>query len=56
MDTYVHPRIWGYGREDFVETKEVLMKRSHVLETRGPEALMADLQEAYHEAEEAANR
>src|SRR5215470_4365638 len=56
MDTYVHPRIWGYDREDFVETKEILMKRSRVLETRGPEALMADLQQAYREAEESANR
>ena len=51
MDTYVHPRIPGYRREDFIETKQVLMERSHVLETRGRDALMDDLQRAYQEAE-----
>ena len=24
MDTYVHPKIWGYKRADFIETKERL--------------------------------
>ena len=42
MDTYVHPRIWGYRREDFVETKEILMERSRVLAERGRDALMDD--------------
>jgi hypothetical protein len=51
MDTYVHPSIHGYRREDFVETKQVLMERSHVLETRGRDALMDDLQRAYRDAE-----
>lgn len=43
MDTYVHPRIWGYKRSDFIETKEVLMGRSHVLAERGRDALIEDL-------------
>jgi len=51
MDTYVHPTIWGYDRVDFVETKQVLMRRSQVLEERGRDALMDDLQRAYHDAE-----
>ena len=51
MDTFVHPRIHGYRREDFIETKQVLMERSHILETRGRDALMDDLQAAYRDAE-----
>jgi len=51
MDTYMHPRIWGYQRVDFIETKAVLMERSRVLQTRGREALMEDLQQAYREEE-----
>jgi hypothetical protein len=51
MDTFVHPRIWGYRREDFVETKQVLMERSRVLEERGRDALMEDLLAAYRDAE-----
>jgi len=51
MDTAVHPTIWGYDRVDFVETKQVLMRRSKVLEDRGRDALMTDLQEAYRDAE-----
>ena len=53
MDTAVHPTIWGYDRVDFVETKQVLMRRSQVLEERGRDALMDDLQTAYREAEAA---
>ena len=56
MDTYVHPRIWGYRREDFIESKQILMERSRVVESRGPGALMEDLQEAYRDAEDAATR
>jgi len=51
MDTFVHPRIWGYRREDFVETKQVLMERSRILETRGREALMEDMLSTYREDE-----
>ena len=49
MDTFVHPRLWGYRREDFIETKAVLMERSRILETRGRDALMEDMQRAYQE-------
>jgi NADH-quinone oxidoreductase subunit I len=54
MDTNVHPRIWGYRREDFVESKQVLMARSRVLAERGRDALMDDMQRDYQEAEAAA--
>ncbi len=56
MDTYVHPRIWGYRREDFIEPKAVLMERSKVLQERGRDALMDDLQRAYREADAAVAR
>jgi hypothetical protein len=56
MDTYVHPRIWGYVREDFIEPKSTLMERSRVLQERGRDALMDDLQKAYGEQEAAAGR
>ena len=56
MDTNVHPRIWGDRREDFIETKEVLMGRSRVLEQRGRNALMDDLQQAYREEQAATER
>jgi NADH-quinone oxidoreductase subunit I len=54
MDTYVHPKIWGYAREDFVETKQVLMARSQVLAERGRDALMDDMLREYREDEAAA--
>jgi NADH-quinone oxidoreductase subunit I len=47
MDTHVHPRIWGYVRTDFIESKAVLMGRSKVLQERGRDALMDDMQAAY---------
>jgi len=50
----VHPRIWGYNRVDFVETKQVLMERSKILESRGRDALMEDMLQGYREAEAAA--
>ncbi|HEV7732580.1 MAG TPA: NADH-quinone oxidoreductase subunit I [Candidatus Binatia bacterium] len=53
MDTYVHPRIWGYDRLDFIETKQMLMERSKVLQERGRDALMDDMQSAYGKAEDA---
>ncbi len=56
MDTFVHPRIWGYRREDFIESKEMLMGRSRVLAAHGPEAVMDDMQAAYREEEAAARR
>ncbi len=51
MDTYVHPRLWGYRREDFIEPKSTLMERSRVLQERGRDALMDDLQRAYGEGQ-----
>ncbi len=47
MDTNVHPRIWGYSRLDFIETKEVLMERSRVIAERGRDALMDDMLKSY---------
>jgi formate hydrogenlyase subunit 6/NADH:ubiquinone oxidoreductase subunit I len=54
MDTFVHPRIWGYQREDFVESKQTLMQRSRVLQERGRDALMQDMLRDYREADDAA--
>ena len=39
MDTGVHPANRGFTRQDFVETKEVLMERSRELEQKGKEGL-----------------
>jgi hypothetical protein len=52
MDTYVHPRIWGYDRQDFIESKEVLMNRSRTLATGGRDSIMAEMLESYQEAEQ----
>ncbi|MDB5108125.1 MAG: nuoI [Candidatus Binatus sp.] len=49
MDTYVHPRIWGFDRKDFVETKEQLMHRSVVLEEKGRDGNMNEMLEWYKE-------
>jgi NADH-quinone oxidoreductase subunit I len=51
MDTYVHPRLWGYRREDFIEPKTTLMERSRVLQDRGRDALMDDMQRAYQDGQ-----
>ncbi len=52
MDTAVHPRIWGYSREDFVESKDVLMDRSRTLATGGRDSLITEMLESYKEAEQ----
>src|SRR6202035_303645 len=49
MDTYVHPRIWGFDRLDFVETKETLMHRSSVLAEKGRDGNMQEMMEWYEE-------
>ena len=49
MDTYVHPRIWGFDRLDFVETKEQLMHRSRVLAEKGRDGNMQEMLEWYRE-------
>jgi NADH-quinone oxidoreductase subunit I len=54
MDTAVHPQIWGYSREDFIESKQILMGRSRVMAERGRDALMDGLQKVYQEDEAAA--
>jgi len=54
MDTSVHPRIWGYRREDFIESKQVLMERSTILQERGRDALMLDQLAHYRAEDEAA--
>jgi NADH-quinone oxidoreductase subunit I len=51
MDTYVHPRIWGFDRKDFVETKEMLMHRSRVVAEKGREGNMDEMQAWYREQE-----
>lgn len=53
MDTHVHPRVWGYRREDFIESKAVLMERSRVLAEGGRHALMDAMQRDYREAQAA---
>ncbi|HUO05175.1 MAG TPA: NADH-quinone oxidoreductase subunit I [Candidatus Binataceae bacterium] len=49
MDTYVHPRIWGFDRRDFVETKEQLMHRSRVLAEKGRDGNMDEMLAWYKE-------
>jgi NADH-quinone oxidoreductase subunit I len=53
MDTYVHPRIWGFDRKDFVETKELLMHRSRVLAEKGREGNMDEMLAWYKEQDAA---
>ncbi len=53
MDTSVHPKVSGYRREDFIETKQDLMGRSRVLAAEGQDALMQRMLEDYREAAEA---
>ena len=53
MDTYVHPRIWGFDRKDFVETKEMLMHRSFVLAEKGREGNMDEMLEWYKKQDSA---
>jgi NADH-quinone oxidoreductase subunit I len=52
MDTYVHPRIWGFDRLDFVETKEQLMHRSRVLAEKGRDGNMQEMLAWYKEQQE----
>ena len=40
MDTSVHPKIYGYRREDFIEDKPLLMGRSRVMRDQGASELM----------------
>ena len=56
MDTSVHPRIWGYDRQDFIESKEILMNRSRTLATGGRDSIMTEMLESYQEAEQRVTR
>jgi NADH-quinone oxidoreductase subunit I len=51
MDTYVHPRIWGFDRRDFIEPKEMLMHRSRVLNEKGRDANMQEMLDWYRQQE-----
>jgi NADH-quinone oxidoreductase subunit I len=51
MDTFVHPRIWGFDRKDFIEAKELLMHRSRVLAEKGRDGNMQEMLEWYREQE-----
>ena len=42
MDTGIHPHIYPPDPRAFVEDKETLMKRSRLLEDKGPEALFEE--------------
>jgi NADH-quinone oxidoreductase subunit I len=42
MDTYVHPRIWGFDRRDFVEARDLLMHRSRVIAEKGRDGNMQE--------------
>ena len=53
MDSWVHPKIHGYRREDFIEDKQLLMNRSRVMREEGPEALMEHMLSDYRRAEAA---
>jgi NADH-quinone oxidoreductase subunit I len=47
MDSGTHPGNLGFSRKDFVETKEVLMKRSKELEEKGKEGLYEEYVKPY---------
>ena len=49
----MHPRIWGFDRKDFVETKEQLMHRSRVLAEKGRDGNMDEMLEWYQEQDAA---
>ena len=52
MDTSVHPRVSGYSRSDFIEDKQVLMKRSRTMETGDVDVLMEEMLGEYRQAEQ----
>ena len=47
MDTAVHPKISGYSREDFIEDKQDLMRRSQVMRDQGEDVLMDEMLAEY---------
>jgi NADH-quinone oxidoreductase subunit I len=53
MDTAVHPTVYGYRREDFIEDKQQLMWRSHVIKAEGRERLLELMHDRYRLEDEA---
>lgn len=51
MDTGIHPEIYPPDPRAFIEDKETLMKRSRVLEDKGPEALFQEHMKRLQEIE-----
>ena len=49
MDSGTHPGILGFGRKEFVETKEVLMERSQELAQKGKEGLYEEYVKPYRQ-------
>ena len=47
MDSGAHPGNLGLSRQEFVETKEVLMTRSHELAEKGKEGLYEEYVKPY---------
>src|SRR6266545_1575736 len=47
MDSGTHPGNLGFGRKEFVETKEVLMQRSKKLDEKGKEGLYEEYVKPY---------
>jgi hypothetical protein len=49
MDSGTHPGILGFGRREFVENKEVLMKRSKEMAEKGKEGLYEEYVKPYRQ-------
>jgi NADH-quinone oxidoreductase subunit I len=49
MDSGTHPGVLGFSRKEFVETKEVLMKRSRELTEKGKEGLFEEYVKPYRQ-------
>lgn len=49
MDTGLHPGNLGFSRKDFIEDKEILMKRSRSLEEKGREELYEEQVRRYQQ-------
>ena len=51
MDTGIHPEVYGSDPRSFIEDKEVLMQRSHDLESQGAEELFENHMKKMQEME-----
>ena len=52
MDTAVHPKVSGYAREDFIEDKQQLMRRSQIMRDKGENVLMDEMLAEYREMDQ----